>query len=63
MCLLVGSVSSQEVPSNYEPLKCYEQLIGTWGYAGQASEEVQGIVERGDPIRLRLRWIVDRNTV
>jgi hypothetical protein len=64
-CLIGGLAFGQEMPSNYEHLKCYDQLIGTWEYAGPASEGVAGIVEKGDPIRLRLRlrWIVEKNAI
>jgi hypothetical protein len=64
-CLLGGLASGQEMPSNYQHIKCYDQLIGTWEHAGPSTESVEGLLEKGDPIRLRLRmrWIVEKNAV
>jgi hypothetical protein len=66
VCLYSGCAFAQaELPSNYEHIKCYDQLIGTWVYEGEAKETAEGIVDKGDKvlIRLRFRWILEKNAV
>jgi hypothetical protein len=60
-----GVSYGQEMPSNYEHLKCYDQLIGTWVYEGPALESVPDIVEKGDAVILRqtFKWILEKNVV
>ena len=65
-CLMSVSATGQEqAGSNYEHLKCYDQLIGAWEYEGPAPESAEGIVNEGDTIRIRITfaWIFNKNAL
>jgi hypothetical protein len=63
--LVCGITYGQDETSNYEHLKCYGQLIGTWEYKGPALETAEGIVEKGTEVLVRVtrRWILDKNAI
>jgi hypothetical protein len=48
---------AQEEPGpNYEHLKCFEQLIGTWGYDGPLQEDVPVLGGKNSKLAVRLTW-------
>lgn len=66
LAILVCGISyGQERTSNYEHLKCYDQLIGTWTYDGPALETLPEILNKGDHVVVRVtyKWILDKGAV
>jgi hypothetical protein len=63
VCL--SAYGQDDAPSNYEHLKCFDQVIGNWVYEGPATEDVEGVVKKGQPIKIRLsyRWVLDKNAI
>ena len=52
-CVALG----QEQPGpNYAHLKCFEQLIGTWGYDGPLQEDVPVLGGKNSKLAVRLTW-------
>lgn len=64
--LLCGVAYGQSTPgSNYEHLKCFDQLIGNWIYDGPLLEDIPGIGEKGTKAvtHISFAWILNKNAV
>lgn len=62
--MLVGQAASQ--PSNYEHLKIYEALVGTWVYDGPLLEDLPVLdLKKGTPFRIEstISWGSDKNVI
>jgi hypothetical protein len=63
MSMAVGQTDT--LPSNYEHLKAYDALIGTWTVKGRWFEDSLGVPTKDKPFEARIafRWILDKNVV
>ena len=66
VAMTCGDANGQDQPvSNYEHLKCYEQLIGTWEYDGplQEASPVLGAKDSKMVVRISWKWILKENVL
>ena len=65
--LLASGVAfgQEQTGPNYEHLKCYEQLIGTWVCDGLLQEDVSVLGEKNSKLLVRIswHWILNKNAV
>jgi len=56
---------AKQLPSNYEHMKSYDALIGTWVYDGPLLEDVPELAKKGTKYRLEgtLKWILNNNAI
>lgn len=71
-CVIVGSVllshcalSAAEAGPAYEHLKVLEPFLGAWEYEGPVQEDIPGIAEKGEQMRVlfRYHWVLNRNAI
>lgn len=59
------SYAQEEVGPNFEHLKGYGPMIGTWRYEGKLQEDIPDIAEKGSDLVFQFSWrqILNKNVV